>query len=896
VKDSIGADPVKESGPNNFFFCVFHGEKKAPSLNINTSTNAFKCFGCHEHGDSIKWMQKFHSMSYGEAIEHLSSTYAIDISAYVRSPTQEEAITDRYVNIFNSVGEWCHTQLKNNESVLTWYKNDTGFDDDTIEAYKIGYSPSINALMSFLSAKYAISQDDVRKLELDYKSLFENTLTYPIHDLSGDTYRIYAKQVAPTEQHGPKYKGTSNAHPLFKRGLVYGLYQVRKSLRANGYRIVLCEGFKACVAAGGVAVMGTNISDEQVETLKSAGVKSVLACFDGDQAGYLASMRLVDDMAKFRGLFLKIARMPMDTQCDTLVRVSGRTALDAVIANAEMPIEFAIKSKYGGVANFTLEQKSQLLFDMAPLIARMQDVEIDITCDYLASVLGSTQNSISTFIRDIKISTSKLYNNKAEDTVIHNIIIDPKNWSKVKALNFTVDHFAQSETKFIFAAIFAAYKEHDTSITARVIHDKVELLYPVDKDRIIRKIDKIVSMQPEYKFDVALEYVQDLWLRRTCISQSTTLQTALQDLNNTPNAAIQKFRRSSVSIVDVGSNQASIPQSVADKVDRIIHERMASDSRIVGYDFGSALPVLNMTMSGLQPGHQFVIAANSGVGKSLLALNMIKPIVMQQRKPWLWIASEMDEVELAMRMYSLESGISNTRIQLGQFTDIEEYNKYCEARDTYAQSTLIIKKPQMGTIDEVYSIIEEHVFRYGIVGVTWDYIQLVMASKDQRGMSKEEVISEATTIMTNKVAKQLNLVSMCISQLNRTGFQKGAIREAENMAGSYKISQDADDLITISEKTQEQIEEHGIQKGNRVIYVDKRRGGPSNVAINAMLDDKQRASLRFTECCTPQEVAGFNISHDRTPEQVVAAGAMSHGAQTPANIIKAIKAKQLKAH
>lgn len=127
-------------------------------------------------------------------------------------------------------------------------------------------------------------------------------------------------------------------------------------------------------------------------------------------------------------------------------------------------------------------------------------------------------------------------------------------------------------------------------------------------------------------------------------------------------------------------------------------------------------------------------------------------------------------------------------------------------------------------------------------------------------MSPVEVLQEASNVCVGKIAGTLGLASMCIAQLNRTDYKKGQIREAENMGGAYKIAQDATDVITLNEKTPKQIADEGPSRGNRIINVDKRRGGPGDVIIHCNLDCNDKISLRFTECVTPAEMMGFTSS------------------------------------
>lgn len=860
ITEDTGLQPAQVTTGNNFIFCPFHDEKNKPSFNINVRTNTYKCFGCHESGDIVKWVQQWSGASYPEALEQLASRTGLDLTPYVRPSTPEEVIRDRYQFIMNTAAEWCNTQLVNHDSLYDWYKtSESCCDDDDVALYKVGYCPSVDAMVQFLFNKIqGITQDEIHKLELGARSLFNNALVYPVRDITGNVARIYTKLLDPPPDHQGKYHGTSNSHPLFRKDLIYGLWEIRKDLRKGGHKVTLCEGHKACIAANGIAVMGTNASDEQVELLRTIGIKQITTCFDGDQAGFLASMRVVEDSQKFRGMIVRIARMPMDTQCDTLVKARGRAALDAVLSNAVLPIEFLVQSRYDTSGKLSMESKYQLLADVGPIVAKLNNIEINMACEYLASVLGAVAEDIRDYIRDLKTATSKLVNTKAEESVLHHVLVDPIQWSKLRAAAFAETYFSFTDNQKIYKAIESAYNQHNTHITARAVVDAVAILFPRDAEKIGKRIDALVSIDPEYNFDVAAAKVQDLYQRRTCITQAGDLQAQMMDLAQTPNAALQGFRKNSVSLVEVGNKQATTPIGVMDRVDAIIHERMASDTKIIGYDFGKVLPILNTVLSGLQPTHQIIISANQGVGKSITALNMIRPLVLDQHVPWLWLNSEMDEVELAMRMISLESGINNSSLQMGKFVDHDQYMEYLRARDAYARGTLYIRKPVSGTIDEVYSIIEEFVFKYGIKGVTWDYAQLVQPSREQRGMSHTEVIGAASNVMTNRVAKTLGIVSMCISQLNRANYKKGEVRESENMGGAYKLAQDADDIIIVAEKSPEQIEQDGRNRGNRFINVDKRRGGTSNIVIHAELDDRNATTLRLRECMSPAELVGFS--------------------------------------
>ena len=60
---------LTRSGTRHVGLCPFHTEK-TPSFFVFPG-NKFHCFGCGEHGDCIDFVQKFHGLSFQEALKHL---------------------------------------------------------------------------------------------------------------------------------------------------------------------------------------------------------------------------------------------------------------------------------------------------------------------------------------------------------------------------------------------------------------------------------------------------------------------------------------------------------------------------------------------------------------------------------------------------------------------------------------------------------------------------------------------------------------------------------------------------------------------------------------------------------------------------------------------------------
>lgn len=61
---------LKRHGKNYFGCCPFHTDN-SPSLVIYTDSNSFHCFGCHEHGDGIAFIQKVLNLDFKSTITYI---------------------------------------------------------------------------------------------------------------------------------------------------------------------------------------------------------------------------------------------------------------------------------------------------------------------------------------------------------------------------------------------------------------------------------------------------------------------------------------------------------------------------------------------------------------------------------------------------------------------------------------------------------------------------------------------------------------------------------------------------------------------------------------------------------------------------------------------------------
>lgn len=859
VGDELGA-PTK-TGQDTMWCCPFHGEK-TPSFSAYGPMQIYHCFGCGKSGDVVGFISNYKGMSTMEAVRHLVSKYAIDIADFERPASPEELRRHKLESIYQAIATHCSNAIYKNQSLIDSYKAETGFDDDTIIDYGVGYS---NNHDSIINVAYGLgaTEADVTDLELYSRLMWDNSLVYPIRTTSGQVVRFHNKPLSPPGDFGGKYVGNNTKNPLFANGVLFGAHLLNK---ANRSRIAVFEGQKAAMAGRGVALLGSSVHNEQIELLRNIGVQTAVFMFDGDTAGRGAADKIFLEQERFTGLVPLVGKIPDSMQPDDLVRTFGKEALDSVANSAVTPLENYIESRAN--PSTELAQKTELLHSISHPLSKMSDANLELAAVYLSSKLGVSSESVIRHVSELKTNSAGLSNADAEHSIFKAVLTVPRYWSTVKQSVYGIEYLTVEQYRPIYTAIAAV---HDKSAKLGINADDISLQSIIDQlGGQSTDVVAIVNREAAYSLNESIFKVVDLYKRRAGIDQGRELGLKLRDGSKTTVQILSEHRKKLVSTLDYKKDTDSSPDTLAAAVEKELQARSLITSSIIGHDFSkitdvdgrqiSCLDGLCLALSGLQKQHQVIISAQSGVGKSILGVQMATALAVSPKPadqvPVLWIPLEMNKIEISMRIISLLTGVNNTLVQTGKFSSADAL-RVKAATQKIASSQLYIHRPSNPNVEELFAVIDEHKFKYGVEAVFLDYIQMTMAGPNDRGAKREEVIGRASKMMKFQVAEDMGVVSVCIAQQNRSNYEEGDTGNIQGVGGSYQISQDADDFMIIANKTNEQMANENGLKGNRKIFLDKRRGGQSDVIIDLNLDDTKDVSLRFTECISIEKMTGL---------------------------------------
>jgi replicative DNA helicase len=269
---------------------------------------------------------------------------------------------------------------------------------------------------------------------------------------------------------------------------------------------------------------------------------------------------------------------------------------------------------------------------------------------------------------------------------------------------------------------------------------------------------------------------------------------------------------------------------VAERIQQM-HERIKDPTAIVGLDMGREWSLLNHTIHGVQEGTYFVLAAPSGVGKTAIAGSWARRFAVDLNEPTLYLTWETGEEVMTQRLLAEMSGVEIDRIVTGYMTP-EEVERVHEAGRQLSASPLVISG--MGRVyEEAIHVVRHDILRRGTRVVFFDYIQL-MGLADAGRMNRYLEIGQISGGLIG-LAQETGIAIIALAQINREGSKKGRSSKLD-LGDSYRPAQDADHFYVVDEKSAEEIEEDGLEMGNRYGFLDKNRRGRDKVGCDIIAD------------------------------------------------------------
>lgn len=332
---------LRRSGKNYSGFCPFHHNTRTPAFAVFPDSGTWRCFGeCNEGGDIFSFVMKREGWDFPTALRELAARAGVELKPRTPQEVEQAEEHDRLRELLeNAVTFYRHHLLNTAEGRRALvYLHDRGLNDETIEAFGLGYAPDTwdAALNHFLERGY--SAEELLAVGLvseresgGYYDRFRGRVMLPIRDERGRMCGFGARTLDP--EGVPKYLNSPQTVLFDKGRILFGLDRARRAIRSAD-QVVIVEGYMGVLAphqagfANVVATMGTALTEDHLRLLKRFTRRIVLA-MDSDAAGMKATLRGLEvarqtldreEEVRFdaRGLLRHEARLNADIRVSTL--------------------------------------------------------------------------------------------------------------------------------------------------------------------------------------------------------------------------------------------------------------------------------------------------------------------------------------------------------------------------------------------------------------------------------------------------------------------------------------------------------------------------------------------------------------------------------------------------
>lgn len=563
---------LKRSGRNYFGICPFHREK-SPSFSVSPDRQYFHCFGCHKGGDVFTFVSEIEKLSFKETVEFLAERGHVTLPLEQDDGFNEKQyLKDRMYKVNLETTLFFHERLYQPLAKIAQnYVKERKLDNNTLKAFKIGYSGEYNELYKHLKSK-GFKDNEILATGLvnkndrgEFIDRFRKRLMFPIMSVNGKVVAFGGRRLDNNERSAKYINSNEN--------LVYSkkqhLFALNLAKQTNSKQIILVEGYMDAISLhqrgiqNVVASLGTALTEEQGRLLRKYS-EQVLMSYDSDGAGQEAIMRGLEILSA-QGCDARVIQMEGAKDPDEYIIKYGSERFNLLAKNAISLVEFKVKmvkSKYD-LENAT--DKVRFLKEITKILSQVENkIEQEIYIDKI-----STQYNISKEAIYAEVNKQAYKNQSSKD---NNILNRPIH-KEIKPKEEVSEAIIKRENMILYLLI-NHYEESVVDITSNIIKDdfKLEINQKIfeaitnskekSKERILQVLSNIEDNELQSQISEIMLSDYEITSVQKCIEDIIIIYTK-ERLNNRKLAIIKELENSNlpneeVSMLEVELNNIII--------------------------------------------------------------------------------------------------------------------------------------------------------------------------------------------------------------------------------------------------------------------------------------------------------------------------------------------------
>ena len=282
----------------------------------------------------------------------------------------------------------------------------------------------------------------------------------------------------------------------------------------------------------------------------------------------------------------------------------------------------------------------------------------------------------------------------------------------------------------------------------------------------------------------------------------------------------------------IQSNFVHIKELLKDAYERASHAKENDDYAGISTGFKG----VDVLLGGFQKSDLIILAARPSVGKTALALDMMRHASLIEKKNVAFFSLEMSNMQIMDRLLGMQSGIPFWEIRTNKLTE-EKIVKLANTMGELADANVFIDDSPGQNINQIRTKARRLMLEQGVDIIFVDYLQLMHGNtKESRALEVGEVSQGLKNL-----AKELNVPVIALSQLSRAvELRQNRRPQLSDLRESGSIEQDADVVMFLDRE--ETWNPDTEKKGSAEVFLAKHRNGPTGVVELAFI--KEIASFR----------------------------------------------------
>lgn len=231
---------------------------------------------------------------------------------------------------------------------------------------------------------------------------------------------------------------------------------------------------------------------------------------------------------------------------------------------------------------------------------------------------------------------------------------------------------------------------------------------------------------------------------------------------------------------------------------------------------------LDKLLGGLQKSDLIVLAARPSMGKTALALDILRHVSVHAKTPTGIFSLEMSKDQLVDRLLSCQSDVNLWKIRTGQLNEVD-FEKLGEAMGTLSEAPIFIDDAAGSNVMEIRTKARRLQAEHNVGLIVVDYLQLMAGRNQDNRVQEVSEISRSLKIL----ARELNVPVLALSQLSRNVENRpDKVPQLSDLRESGSIEQDADVVVFIYRE--DMYKGKDSRRPNIAeIHIKKHRNGPT---------------------------------------------------------------------